>query len=99
MHPVHARGGPRLLPEPKRHCLGNPRPSTAGCRAQTQAAAPTVELLGPTVLDNASLPLVTLERRARDREARDRHQLAPCRLPAVLALAIPPARRPPEGHR
>ena len=66
---------------------------------ETQAAAPTVELLGPTVLDHAPLPLVTLERRARDREARDRHQLAPGRLPAVLALAIPPARRPPEGHR
>jgi hypothetical protein len=36
-----------------RHGLGNPCASTAGCRAQTQAAAPTIELLGPTVLDNA----------------------------------------------
>ena len=46
-----------------------------------------------------SAPLVTLERRARDREARDGHQLAPCRFPAVLALAVPPARRPTEGQR
>jgi hypothetical protein len=31
--------------------------------------APSVELLGPTVLDDAPRPLVTLERCARDREA------------------------------
>ena len=92
IHPLHARGHPRLLPEPKRHGPGSPCPATAGCRAQTQAPAPSIELLGPTVLDDAPPPLVTLERRARDREARDRHQLAPRRLPAVLALAIPAAR-------
>ena len=32
------------------------------------------------------------------KEARDGRQLAPCRLPAVLALAIPPARRSTEGQ-
>jgi hypothetical protein len=38
---------------------------------------PGIELLGSTVLDDAPPPLVTLERRARHRKARDRHQLAP----------------------
>jgi hypothetical protein len=34
---------------------------------------PVLNSWGPTVLDDAPPPLVTLERRARDREARDRH--------------------------
>jgi len=48
--------------------------------------------------DLALSPLVPLEVRARDRQARDRAAVAPGRLPPLLALAFEGEARPP-AHR
>src|SRR5579863_1172413 len=65
----------------------------------TQTATANPEFSGPSVLDDAPLPLVTLERRPRDREARHRRRPAPCWFPVLLALALPASRWPAQDHR
>src|SRR5580698_3390552 len=77
----------------------NPRPPTAGRRAETETAATKIERLGPTVLDGAPPVLVPLGGRPGPGEARHRGRLAPRRLPSLLALAIPATRRTTEDHR
>ena len=57
-------------------------PSDSRSRCSNANGRAQIELPGPAFLDDAPPLLVTLERRPRHREARDRHRLAPCRFPA-----------------
>ena len=62
-------------------------------------AALEIELLGPPFLDGTPPVLVPLDGRLGTRKTRNRGRLAPCRLPSLLALAIPAAGRTTEDHR
>ena len=97
--PLYARGRPCLLPKESRCGSRDPRPSTAGRRAQTQTTWTSIKPAGPTLLDRSSPLLVPLGLCSRRRRARDCHRLASRRLPLVLALAIPSSRRSAEDHR
>src|SRR4030095_5798447 len=60
---------------------------------------PVLKLYGPVVLDHPVPLLVPLEGRSHHRHARHRNRLAPRWIPPLLALAIPPARRPANNYR
>jgi hypothetical protein len=98
-HPLFPCRHPGFLSQSQRYRPRSPRPPTRGRRAETKTAATTIELLGPTLLDDTPPVLVPLYGRPGHREARHRDRLAPRRLPPLLALAIPAAGRPTEDHR
>ena len=60
---------------------------------------PKLNRLGPTLLNDTPPMLVPLAGRPGPGETRHRGRLASRRLPSLLALAIPAARRPTEDYR
>src|SRR5215469_18333655 len=89
---------PRFLSIPSGCLLGNPGSPPAGRRPQTQAPAPTAEWLRPPLLDHPPALLGPLVRCARHGQTRNRHRVAPRRLPSLLALALPSAWRPTQDY-
>jgi hypothetical protein len=71
----------------------------ASCCAQRQTSPASIELPGPSGLDDLAPFLASLDRRPRHRETRNRCRLAPRRLSPVLALAVPATGRPTQDHR
>src|SRR2546422_332525 len=79
---------PHLVLFPRRPRSGEPRPAPAS-RDPGPAAAPAAPLRPrPRLLGRPRKALARLARHARHRAARDRHSLAPPRLPPLLALAV-----------
>src|SRR3954453_3796820 len=96
--PIPDRRGSWLLPKPYGNCSRSPGAPPTNGRPEKEAATTPIKPSGSAVLDGPAHPLVSLARCVGDCQTRNGGGLASGRLPPVLALEIPAARRSAEDH-
>src|SRR3954451_10156468 len=97
--PIPDRRGSWLLPKPYGNCSRSPGAPPTNRRPEKEAATTPIKPSGSAVLDGPAHHLVSLARCVGDCQTRNDGGLASGRLPPVLALEIPAARRSAEDHQ